>query len=120
MQSLVQEGLSDRKLSRSVVQTEIGGIEAAVSHYGSNQTPHIIIIESHDMGDQLLMGLEQLAEVCDPGTNVVLIGDSNDIELYRDLMRRGISEYRNRGKRPGLGTGGSGLGIGVSLNGHIL
>ncbi len=26
----------------------------------------------------------------------------------------------NRGKRPGLGTGGSGLGIGVSLNGHIL
>ncbi len=28
--------------------------------------------------------------------------------------------YGNRGKRPGLGTGGSGLGIGVSLNGHIL
>ena len=93
MQNLVQEGLSDRKLSRSVVQTEIGGLDAAVRHYGSNQTPQIIIIESTEIGDELMMGLEHLAEVCDPGTNVIVLGDSNDIELYRDLVRRGISEY---------------------------
>ncbi len=93
MLNLVQEGLSDRKLSRCVVQTEIGGLDAAVHHYASNQTPHIVIIESTEIGDELMMGLEKLAEVCDSGTNVVVMGDSNDIELYRDLVRRGISEY---------------------------
>jgi pilus assembly protein CpaE len=40
-----------------------------------------------------LAGLDRLAEVCDPGTKVVLIGAHNDIALYRELMRRGVSEY---------------------------
>jgi len=34
-----------------------------------------------------------LAEVCDPATKVVVIGRTNDVELYRELMRRGASEY---------------------------
>ena len=34
-----------------------------------------------------------LAEVCDPSTKVVIIGHHNDIGLYRELMRNGISEY---------------------------
>ncbi len=37
--------------------------------------------------------LMSLAEVCDPSTRVVLIGRDNDIGLYRELMRNGISEY---------------------------
>ena len=50
-------------------------------------------MDSANVGDDLLGELDALAEVCDPGTNVVLIGTSNDIELYRELMRRGVSEY---------------------------
>ena len=34
-----------------------------------------------------------LAEVCDPGTKVVVIGHVNDVPLYRELIRRGVSEY---------------------------
>ncbi len=53
------------------------------------------------------------------GTSIITasIGDSADYFVAEDgsLYVKG-----NRGKRPGLGTGGSGLGIGVSLNGHIL
>ena len=37
--------------------------------------------------------LERLAEVCDPATKVVVVGRTNDVELYRELMRRGASEY---------------------------
>jgi pilus assembly protein CpaE len=37
--------------------------------------------------------LDRLAEVCDPGTKVMVIGSANDIALYRELMRRGVSEY---------------------------
>ena len=31
--------------------------------------------------------------MCDPGTKVIVIGAANDIALYRELMRRGVSEY---------------------------
>lgn len=72
---------------------EMGGLDAAVRHYENSQTPSIIILDTDQSGDELLMRLEALAEVCDPGTSVILIGTSNDIELYRDLVRRGISEY---------------------------
>src|SRR5205085_3211502 len=41
----------------------------------------------------LLNGLDLLAEVCDAGTKVMVIGCLNDVILYRALMRRGVSEY---------------------------
>jgi pilus assembly protein CpaE len=93
MRNLVSEGLSDRKLAKSTIQLELGGLDAAIRRYEASQTPSIIIVETNDEGDALMMRLEALAEVCDPGTNVILLGGSNDIELYRDLVRRGISEY---------------------------
>jgi pilus assembly protein CpaE len=37
--------------------------------------------------------LAPLASVCDPSTKVVVVGYYNDISLYRDLIRNGISEY---------------------------
>ena len=46
-----------------------------------------------DRSDRLLALLDGLAQVCDPGTKVVVIGQTNDIALYRELMRRGVSEY---------------------------
>jgi len=93
MRNLIGEGLSDRKLAKSTVQLEMGGLDAAVRRYENSQTPSIIILDTDQEGDELLMRLEALAEVCDPGTSVILVGKSNDIELYRDLIRRGISEY---------------------------
>ena len=56
-------------------------------------TPSLIIVESNEPAQPLLDGLDRLAEVCDAGTKVVLIGAHNDITLYRALMRRGVSEY---------------------------
>jgi pilus assembly protein CpaE len=41
----------------------------------------------------MIGALDQLAEVCDPGTKVIVVGGHNDISLYRELMRRGVSEY---------------------------
>ena len=93
MRSIIQEGLSDRKLSKASIEIEMGGLDAALRQYENSQTPAIILLETDDVGDELLMRLETLAEVCDPGTSVIIMGSSNDIELYRDLVRRGISEY---------------------------
>ena len=40
-----------------------------------------------------IAALDSLAEVCDAGTKVMVIGHSNDVRLYRELLKRGVSEY---------------------------
>ena len=71
----------------------MGGIEAAVAHYQQNPTPNLVIIESGLPRDHVLVELDRLAECCDPGTKVIVIGHVNDMVLYRNLLRRGVSEY---------------------------
>ncbi|MEO0618627.1 MAG: AAA family ATPase, partial [Pseudomonadota bacterium] len=56
-------------------------------------TPNLIIVESMQERDGMLAELDQLAGVCDSGTKVVVIGHVNDVILYRELLRRGVSEY---------------------------
>lgn len=90
---LVAEGLNDRKLAKSQVKVDVGDVDEAVAYYGEHQTPNIIILDSKADGDALLVNLEKLAEVCDAGTSVVVIGEANDIHLYRSLIKRGISDY---------------------------
>ncbi len=52
----------------------------------------MIIIETEGDND-ILAGLDQLATVCDAGTRVVVIGNENDVAPYRELVRRGVSDY---------------------------
>lgn len=92
-QTAVIDGLGDRKLSRSNVDARMGGIDAAIAHYQDNATPQLILLESAATGQDMLGELDRLAEVCDAGTNVLLMGASNDINLYRELIRRGVAEY---------------------------
>jgi pilus assembly protein CpaE len=40
-----------------------------------------------------LNGLDALAEYCDAGTRVVVVGRTNDVTHYRELVRRGVSDY---------------------------
>jgi pilus assembly protein CpaE len=71
----------------------MGGLPAAIEAYRTAPTPNVIVIESGVSQEELISNLEGLAEFCDAGTKVVVIGKLNDILLYRDLMARGISEY---------------------------
>ena len=83
----------DRRLSRATTQIRVGGVPAAVEAYHHEPTPPLIIVECLDDPQTLLMQVDRLAEVCDAGTKVVVIGAANDIILFRELMRRGVSEY---------------------------
>ncbi|HEV7414948.1 MAG TPA: CpaE family protein, partial [Tianweitania sediminis] len=56
-------------------------------------TPNLIILESRHEPKELLASLHQLSEVCDPSTKVIVVGHYNDVWLYRELIRSGISEY---------------------------
>ncbi len=84
---------ADRRLARATTVVRPGGLAEALETYRNTPTPSLVMVESLDPGDTLLAGLDRLAEVCDPGTKVVVIGNANDIGLYRELMRRGVSEY---------------------------
>lgn len=83
----------DRRMSRADLSVREGGIKAAVRLYRDTPTPNLIVVESRAAPVSLLADLEALALVCDPSTKVIVIGESNDIALYRELVKRGISEY---------------------------
>ncbi|MEX2648225.1 MAG: AAA family ATPase [Alphaproteobacteria bacterium] len=88
-----QEAMADRRLAKSNVQVIDGGLPAAVAFHSENPTPQLIVVETREGGDPLFDGLDQLANVCDAGTQVIVVGSNNDIGTYRTLMARGVSDY---------------------------
>ena len=90
---LVQIAAEDRRLAKAHVSVHMGGIEAAVVHYQQSPTPNLIIIECSLPRDHIIAELDRLSESCDPGTKVIVMGHVNDVVLYRDLLKRGVSEY---------------------------
>ncbi len=89
----LQAATADRRLAKSHVSVHMGGAPAAVAHYLESPTPNLIIVETTLPRPQMLGELDKLAESCDAGTKVVVIGHVNDVLLYRELMKRGVSEY---------------------------
>ncbi len=93
MQQIMERLASDRRMNKVSMRVTNGEIEAAARTFSSMATPNLVILETHREPSTLLNDLRPLAEVCDPTTRVIIIGRHNDISLYRDLMRNGISEY---------------------------
>ncbi len=89
----IQFAAEDRRLSKAHVSVHMGGIAAAISHYVDSPTPNLIILDCALDSGSLLAELDRLAESCDPGTKVVVIGRQNDVMLYRELLKRGVGEY---------------------------
>ena len=90
---VLQYASEDRRLSKAHVSVHMGGIAAAIAHYVESPTPNLIIVDTALKGPELLPELDQLAQSCDPGTKVIVIGRYNDVLLYRELLKRGVSEY---------------------------
>jgi pilus assembly protein CpaE len=89
----VQGAGEDRRLDKAHLKIQMGGIAAAIEAYKSSPTPNVIVIETENRGNEILDGLDSLADVCDAGTRVVVIGHVNDVVLYRELVRRGVNDY---------------------------
>ena len=88
----VQSAGEDRRLGKAHLKIQMGGTAAAIEAYRSAPTPNVIILETESRND-ILAGLDQLATVCDSGTRVIVVGRINDVGLYRELVRRGVSDY---------------------------
>jgi pilus assembly protein CpaE len=89
----LQRASADRRLTKAHLTVHMGGITAAVEQYQGQSTPNLLIVETRLHGQAALEDLDRLAQVCEPATKVVVVGRTNDVELYRELMKRGASEY---------------------------
>ena len=69
-----------------------GGLRNAVQSLSVSASPAILLVDLSESGDPL-NDINALAEVCEPGTVVIAIGQVNDVRLYRDLLASGIHDY---------------------------
>jgi len=69
-----------------------GGLRNAIQSLSVAASPAILIVDLSESGDPL-NDINALAEVCEPGTVVIAIGQVNDVRLYRDLVASGIQDY---------------------------
>lgn len=91
-QAIEQAG-EDRRMQRTHLKVHMGGAVAATEFYQSAPTPNVVMVEATGEAESVLAALDGLADVCDPGSKVVVIGAINDVYLFRELLKRGVSEY---------------------------
>ena len=69
-----------------------GNMAKVISHLQSVRSPTALMVDVS--GSELpVTEIHKLAEVCEPGVSVVVVGDRNDVGLYRNLTRAGVSDY---------------------------
>lgn len=86
-QMLTQSGVTD-------FHAEVGTVDDLVEYLErTEQTPARLIVDISGLKDPF-KALDRLADACDPSVTVFAVGDTNDVTLYRDLLRAGISDYR--------------------------
>jgi len=90
---LMRTIMKDRRMKNVSMEVFEGGVGVAINHYVNETTPNLLVIEGSGDPRQLLNELDALAEHCDENIRVLVLGQTNDIRLYRELMRRGVSEY---------------------------
>lgn len=90
---LAQAVAQDRRMAHATVEIHNGGMAAAIEYLQHNPTPNLLILESSAATQTMVAQVDELASYCDEGVQVMVIGATNDISLYRQLMARGVSEY---------------------------
>jgi pilus assembly protein CpaE len=91
--SLLGSIAADRRLSKATITVELGGVTAGIARLSAQASPNLLILDLGGPPAALLANLERIAKYVDAGSKALVIGAANDIGLYRELMRRGVSEY---------------------------
>lgn len=83
----------DWRFARVQIDILGGDIETAISTFGHQASPELVIIETADISDAFIERLGALAGVCAQGTDAVIVGPKNDVQLYRSLIGMGVRDY---------------------------
>lgn len=77
--AVLESVAADRRLARAQTKLSMGGAPAAVEAFRHAPTPNVIILETNSDREAILAHLDSLAEVCDVGTKVLVVGHVNDV-----------------------------------------
>lgn len=69
-----------------------GGLSAARAELSDSTSPGLLIFDLSESKDPL-GEINQLADLCEPGTRVIALGTTNDVRLYRNLIDAGVTDY---------------------------
>lgn len=89
-ESIIRRALGDLATEPESVQR--GEISKAVEYLGNHRSPDLLIVDISNL-ELPLSKVRQLSDVCEPGVQVIVIGNRNEVGLYRDLIHAGIADY---------------------------
>jgi pilus assembly protein CpaE len=69
-----------------------GNIRQAVEYLKSPSRAKVVCVDCPKR-DLLITDAEEIMEFCPPDTNIVILGDENDVGIYRDLVKLNIADY---------------------------
>jgi pilus assembly protein CpaE len=87
---VIRQALSDLGSADTLFKSE--GLGAALTDMGNRPSPHLLIVDASG-DDDPVSRVRDLINMCEPSTAVVVIGDVNDIRLYRSIREAGAAEY---------------------------
>ncbi|GLR67427.1 fimbriae assembly protein [Acidocella aquatica] len=88
---LVQSLVFDLELKNVVVRQ--GGIDDALNFVQTLPSwPHQLLLDIAQ-SPLPLSDMNRVADIAEPGTRIIVVGDRNDVGLFRDLMQLGVADY---------------------------
>jgi pilus assembly protein CpaE len=87
---VIRQALSD--LGTSAISYRTGRIDVALQDLKAQPSPRLLIV---DVGGEAEPAgqIRELVGMCEPSTAVIVIGDTNDIRVYRGVREAGAQEY---------------------------
>jgi pilus assembly protein CpaE len=89
-ESAVRQSLYDLNVEN--VQTHGGDAKTAAKVLAKTKSPQVLVVDVCGLSEPMA-SMNELAQVCDPDTHVLVVGEQNDIHFYRDMKNLGIVEY---------------------------
>lgn len=87
---VIRQSLGDVGLKNAVFVS--GDVKTATAAMAQGPSPRMLIVDISKVEDPSVR-MAELAQVCEPGIAVIVIGTDNDIVLYRGLKAAGVAEY---------------------------
>jgi pilus assembly protein CpaE len=70
-----------------------GGVEEAAAYLGAHHPSPLVLCVEIESNASASAALDKLADVCDPGTKVIIYGAINEYSFFRWLLDMGITDY---------------------------
>jgi pilus assembly protein CpaE len=84
------------------VRLEKGGASAAIAYLEQAEiAPRLLIVDLSGV-ETPLSEIDRLADVCEPGVVVVALGETENVHLFRELIRAGVADYITKPLSPDL------------------